>query len=145
MNSFPPASLTNLELMLLSVHNNSCDLLVHEDQNGGQESWHYSNNGRPPWVSCNIECQPQRILCWCHQWLYSHKNKSNTKNDMSNNTILPLKNGISQPRPSQVGLNSPGTSNFGVWMPTAKSKKLMARIAMITAKSLMNCRTWKER
>lgn len=55
---------------------------------------------------------------------------------------IPLKGGMSHPRPSQVGLNSDGTSSFGVWMPTAKSMPLMTRMAMMTAKSLMNWRTW---
>lgn len=55
---------------------------------------------------------------------------------------IPLKGGMSHPRPSQVGLNSDGTSSFGVWMPIAKSMPLMVRMAMMTAKSLMNWRTW---
>lgn len=43
-----------------------------------------------------------------------------------------------QPRSGSVGLNSDGTSNFGVGTFTKKSKMVIEKMAMITEKSLTN-------
>lgn len=51
---------------------------------------------------------------------------------------LLVNGGISHPRLDNVGLNSFGTSNFGVALPNLQSITVIINIARITAKSLMN-------
>lgn len=39
-----------LQFVLLSVHNNGRDLLVHEDQDGSEKGREYGNDRRPPGI-----------------------------------------------------------------------------------------------
>lgn len=63
------------------------------------------------------------------------------KNAQAQDHIGFLNGDITQPRSDRVGLNSEGTSSFGVAMLQMKSMIDMENMAMMTEKSLINCRT----
>ena len=49
---------TNQQFVLLPVDNNGCDLLVHEDEDGGEESRRDGSYGTPPRVSTKWRDDP---------------------------------------------------------------------------------------
>ena len=48
----------NLEFVFLPVDNDGCDLLVHEDEDGGEESRRDGSYGTPPRVSAERRDDP---------------------------------------------------------------------------------------
>lgn len=57
-----------LEFMLLPVYNHSCDLLVHENENGDQQSGDNSRQGHPPGVFSKWRDKPTAVwTCWLEE------------------------------------------------------------------------------
>lgn len=57
-----------LEFMLLPVYNNSCDLLVHENENGDQQSRDGSRKVHPPGVFSKWRHKPTAVrTCWLEE------------------------------------------------------------------------------
>lgn len=57
-----------LEFMLLPVYNNSCDLLVHENENGDQQSRDSSRKVHPPGVFSKWRHKPTTVrTCWLEE------------------------------------------------------------------------------
>lgn len=58
----------HLEFMFFPVYNHSCDLLVHENQNGDQQSWDSSCKVHPPGVSSKWWNKPTTVwTCWLEE------------------------------------------------------------------------------
>ena len=52
---------TYLKFVLLTVHNDSADLLVHEDENGDQQGGDKAGQVHPPWVLSKRHHQPATV------------------------------------------------------------------------------------
>lgn len=81
------------------------------------------------------------VICWSMK-INIVPNNAGRHATMALHHGLCWKGQIIHPRPSNVGLNSVGTSNFGVEMPAKWSSVLIENIAIITAKSLTTCLTY---
>lgn len=51
-----------LQLVFLPVNDNSSDLLVHEDEDGAQESWDEGYENGPPWVWSQGADEPATVI-----------------------------------------------------------------------------------
>lgn len=51
-----------LEFMLFPVDDDSGDLLVHEDEDGTEQSWDQGDHRCPPWVWSNGADEPTTII-----------------------------------------------------------------------------------
>lgn len=70
---------TYFEFMFLPVYNHSCDLLVHENQNGDQQSWDGSCEVHPPGVSSKGWDKPTPVwTCWLEEKRKQFSNNINT-------------------------------------------------------------------
>lgn len=54
----PPLSPAHLQLVLLAVKNDSCDLLVHENEDGNEDGRHHRRQADPPGVGSKGEDNP---------------------------------------------------------------------------------------
>lgn len=61
--------------MLLPVDDDSCDLLVHEDEDGAQQRGDEGDNGGPPWVGPDRVYNPATIVSG---WLWRVKRRIET-------------------------------------------------------------------
>lgn len=61
--------------MLLPVDDDSCDLLVHEDEDGAQQRGDEGDNGGPPWVGPYRVYNPATIISG---WLWRVKRRIET-------------------------------------------------------------------
>lgn len=63
-------NISNLELVFLSVDDHSCDLLVHKDEDGAEESRNDRDHARPPRVRTQRVHKPPAVItsrlktCW---------------------------------------------------------------------------------
>lgn len=84
------------------------------------------------------------VICWSMK-INIVPNKAGRHATIALQNGLWWKGDMIHPRPSNVGLNSAGTSSFGVGMPTKWSNVLIENIAINTAKSLTTCLTWNDK
>lgn len=57
-----PLATTYLQPVLLPVHNDGGDLLVHEYQDGAEQSWDECSQHRPPWVGSYGVHEPPTVI-----------------------------------------------------------------------------------
>lgn len=58
------------EFVLLPVDDDSCDLLVHENEDGAEQSWDHGDHRRPPGVGPQRVDEPAPIISG---WLVANR------------------------------------------------------------------------
>lgn len=56
------AQIKHLQFVLLPVDNDGCDLLIHEDEDGAEQSRDEGDNGGPPWIGPHRVYNPATII-----------------------------------------------------------------------------------
>lgn len=115
--------------MLLPVDNHSCDLLIHEYQDGDQQGGKSRGQVNPPGVSSEGGHKPAPLRT---RWLGSRETEASVSCTLMRSRV------------ENLTLNSLGTMSFGVSTPTRTSTPQKMSMARMMAKSLMSFLTWVE-
>lgn len=118
--------------MLLPVDNHSCDLLIHEYQDGDQQGGKSRGQGDPPGVSSKEGHKPAPLRT---RWLGSREKEAVSA--AASCTLM-------RSHMENLTLNSLGTMSLGVSTPTRTSTPQKMSMARMMAKSLMSFLTWAE-
>lgn len=118
--------------MFLPVDNHSCDLLIHEYQDGDQQGGKSRGQVNPPGVPSEGGHKPAPLRT---RWLGSRETEA---------VSASVSCMLTRSHVESLTLNSLGTMSFGVSTPTRASTPQKMSMARMMAKSLMSFLTWVE-